>query len=63
MSVSIATAVRITTKSNAIWRDCTGCGFLAPLAPDETRCRTCRQPFTARRRPASGARRSGRNRT
>ncbi|WP_409074235.1 hypothetical protein [Micromonospora chalcea] len=62
MTVSIAAAVRITTKSNAVWRDCNGCGSLAPLAPDETRCRSCRQPSTARRRPAVGARRSGRNR-
>lgn len=60
MTVSIAAAVRIATKSNAVWRDCIGCGS---LAPDETRCRSCRQPSTARRRPASGARQSGRNRT
>lgn len=61
MTVSIAAAVRITTKSNAVWRGCKGGGSLAPLAPDEDRCRSCQQP-SARRRPAVGARRSGRNR-
>ncbi|MFG1844082.1 hypothetical protein [Micromonospora carbonacea] len=55
MSVSIAAAVRITTKSSAVWRDCNGCGSLAPLAPAEQHCRPCRQ--------SSRSRRTGRNRS
>lgn len=39
----IAACVRVTTKSRAIWRTCTACGALAPLAPDESRCRVCPQ--------------------
>jgi len=43
MSV-IATCVRVTTKSRAVWCTCIGCGCLVPLAPDEQRCQSCRQP-------------------
>ncbi len=48
MSV-IAACVRVTTKSRATWRTCTACGALAPLAPDESRCRACPQPSRSRR--------------
>lgn len=61
MSVSIAASVRVTTRSSAVWRDCAGCGALAPLPPDEDRCRPCRQPHASRRRPVAGSRRSRRN--
>lgn len=60
MTVRIAAAVRITTKNSAVWRDCRSCGGLAPLAPDEDRCRSCRQPHASRRRPVAGSRRSRR---
>ncbi|SCL64959.1 hypothetical protein GA0070604_5327 [Micromonospora eburnea] len=60
MTVSIAAAVRITTKSSAVWRDCDRCGRLAPLAPDQDRCRDCRQPSVSRRRSVAGSRRFGR---
>lgn len=61
MSVSIAAAVRITTKSSAVWRNCRVCGSLVPLAPDQDCCRSCGESTTARRRPVAGKRRSGRN--
>ncbi|WP_371409831.1 hypothetical protein OG423_15665 [Micromonospora zamorensis] len=61
MSVSIAATVRITTKSNAVWRNCRVCGSLAPLAPDQDCCRSCGQSTAARRRQVAGKRHSGRN--
>jgi uncharacterized paraquat-inducible protein A len=47
---SLAGCVRVTTKHSAVWRSCVGCTQLAPLAPNEIRCRNCRTP--AKRRPA-----------
>lgn len=42
-------SVRITTGAAAVWRTCGGCTVLAPLAPDQTRCRDCRRPAAVRR--------------
>jgi hypothetical protein len=39
---AIASIIRIAARQSAIWRECTGCKDLAPLAPDETKCATCR---------------------
>lgn len=55
MTVSVFAAVRVTTKSSAVWRNCDRCDVLAPLAPDERCCRSCR--------PSSRSRRTGRNRS
>ena len=51
---SLASVVRITSRQSATWRTCTGCGRLAPLAPDATRCADCPPATvrTARRRAA-----------
>ena len=39
--VRFAEATRVSTRHDAVWRDCTGCGALAPLAPDTDRCDEC----------------------
>jgi hypothetical protein len=48
---TIAASLRITTKHNAVWRECAGCSALAALAPDEAHCPKC-QPSTRTGRPA-----------
>ena len=42
MAQTLASCVRLTTKRSAVWRACAACDVLAPLAPDEKRCPTCR---------------------
>lgn len=37
----VVDAARITTRARVVWRDCTGCGSLAPLGPAERHCRDC----------------------
>ena len=61
--MSLATCVRVTTRNSAVWRHCPHCQALAPLAPDEDRCRSCLLSNTPRRYRPTGRRRSGRNRT
>jgi hypothetical protein len=51
---SLASLVRITARQSACWRECHGCTDLAPLAPNETHCQSCRterRRATARRLP------------
>ncbi|WP_436528622.1 hypothetical protein [Actinoplanes sp. HUAS TT8] len=50
---ALSSIVSITARQSAVWRKCETCTTLAPLAPDETKCATCR---------AESARRSGRRR-
>jgi hypothetical protein len=55
---SLASCVRITARQSALWRECAGCTALAPLAPDQTHCPSCKaNPVTrtARRRTARAA--------
>ncbi len=40
-------AARVTTRDNAVWRTCSGCGQLAALAPDADRCPACTPTPTA----------------
>jgi len=53
MAHSLASCVRLTTRQNAVWRRCSGCTVLAPLAPDATHCKDClaEPPAGRRRRP------------
>jgi hypothetical protein len=37
----VVDAARVTIPTNTIWRTCTGCAVLAPLAPDTNRCTDC----------------------
>jgi hypothetical protein len=37
----VVDAARVTTKDGAVWRHCTTCDTLAPLAPDAGHCPTC----------------------
>lgn len=37
----VVDAARVTTKDDAVWRECVGCGRLAPLAPDVHHCEDC----------------------
>jgi hypothetical protein len=39
--VRFATVVRVTSRHGAVWRECAGCGLLAPLAPEVDRCDGC----------------------
>jgi hypothetical protein len=52
---TLAACVRITARQSAVWRRCCRCDVLAPLAPDQAHCRTCRTS------PACKRRRCGRN--
>ena len=55
---SLASCVRITARQSALWRECAGCTALAPLAPTQTHCPSCKaRPVTrtARRRTARAA--------
>jgi hypothetical protein len=47
----LASVVRISTRRNAVWRACTACDVLAPLAPNATHCSDCltAAPRTRRR--------------
>jgi hypothetical protein len=38
----MALIVRVTTRHNAVWRNCSSCQELAPLAPNERTCKACR---------------------
>src|SRR6266540_4160845 len=38
---TVVNAARITTKDGAVWRECAGCGALAPLAPGVNHCPAC----------------------
>jgi hypothetical protein len=38
---TVVNAARVTTKDGAVWRECAGCGVLAPLAPDVNHCTAC----------------------
>lgn len=54
MAARLAAMVRITSRGNAVWRECAGCAAFAPLAPGESRCRACRAAAVpARRRRAN----------
>jgi hypothetical protein len=46
MVANLASVVRVTTRSSAVWRECAGCAALAALAPDETHCPDCRPAAT-----------------
>ena len=37
----VVDAARVTIPTNTMWRTCTGCAVLAPLAPDTDRCPNC----------------------
>src|SRR5690242_16964071 len=37
----VVDAARVTTRDGAVWRECAGCGLLAPLAPDVQHCKDC----------------------
>jgi hypothetical protein len=39
---SLASVVRITSRTSAVWRECARCTDLAPLAPNQTHCKGCR---------------------
>jgi hypothetical protein len=38
---TVVDAARVTTSPSAVWRICTGCGWLAPLPPEVDRCERC----------------------
>ncbi len=38
---TVVNAARVTTKDGAVWRECAGCGALAPLAPGVNHCPAC----------------------
>jgi hypothetical protein len=50
MASTFAACVRVSTRRSSVWRVCARCDVLAPLAPDQTRCRECRDSAPARRR-------------
>ncbi|RZU50817.1 hypothetical protein EV385_2603 [Krasilnikovia cinnamomea] len=37
----VVDAARVTTPPSAVWRSCTTCDHLVPLAPDTARCPRC----------------------
>lgn len=37
----VSDAARVTTRSGAIWRECTGCGVLAATTPADPACPAC----------------------
>jgi hypothetical protein len=37
----VVDAARVTSTDGAVWRECCGCGALAPLAPDVNHCKAC----------------------
>lgn len=41
---TVSEVARVTTRDGAVWRACTGCGVLAPLAPEMNRCEQCTNP-------------------
>jgi len=41
---TVVDAARVTTPGNTVWRTCTGCGLLAPLASHVDRCPVCDRP-------------------
>ena len=48
MVADMGRVARISTRHDAVWRECARCGVPAPLAPDEQHCSSCRQ---AQRQP------------
>ncbi len=52
MVTDVASLARITTRHDAVWRECGRCGVPAPLAPDEQQCQNCQQQQPARPRRA-----------
>ena len=42
----LSDAARVSAPDGAVWRQCTGCGALAALAPDVERCPRCRRQVT-----------------
>ena len=46
----VSELARVTTPDGAVWRACTGCGLLAALAPELTRCDWCAVPLRPARR-------------
>jgi ribosomal protein L37E len=52
MASNLAAVVRLTTRQNAAWRECDGCGKPASLRFDQTRCASCVTPAAKRRRVA-----------
>lgn len=53
MVVALAACARLTSRQNAVWKACSVCGLLAPLAPDQARCADCESERT---RSGSGGR-------
>jgi hypothetical protein len=37
----VVDAARVSVSNHAVWRSCAGCGALAALPPDVTRCAVC----------------------
>ena len=52
---TVVDAARVTTKANTVWRTCTGCSRLAPLAPGIDRCPDCTPPASTNEHPADAA--------
>ncbi|GAA1797207.1 hypothetical protein GCM10009835_14230 [Planosporangium flavigriseum] len=40
----IVDATRVTSKDDAVWRECACCGQLRPLPPDALFCDDCAAP-------------------
>jgi hypothetical protein len=38
---TVVNAARVTTKDDAVWRTCAGCGLLVALPPEIWRCQAC----------------------
>ena len=38
---TVSSAARVTARDGAVWRECVGCGLIAPLAPDVDHCKYC----------------------
>lgn len=55
MASPVAARIRVTTRRNAVWRECAGCGVLAPLPATKNRCSVCPAQVPVRR---SGRRRA-----
>ncbi|TWG14018.1 hypothetical protein [Actinoplanes teichomyceticus] len=40
----VVDAARVTAQANTVWRTCTGCSLLKPLADGVERCPACQTP-------------------
>ncbi|MEU4424827.1 hypothetical protein AB0F81_29765 [Actinoplanes sp. NPDC024001] len=55
---SLAEIAHVTTQEGNVWRECTGCGATAAMAPEADRCDRCATPQTSAkpaRRPRADA--------